>query len=241
MNFLFLYTLGFTGPEEPNITSGICVNISECICRCLPASALLFKTSGWFICCRSSIYREQHHLHSTSPTPKPPPSLPTQLSALAPTTVAKHAPESWHAAPALPVTAVPTAIPGLPYALVTCLRGPSAAKPQSPAGGGQGAGTLLPPLLCPYCALHTGGLGDVPLSPRAAPHHASPHGSGSVTLDGTARKEKAAPVTLPSNQEEDAADSQVGKQHEEPDARGKGIQEREVARFAALEGKQKGV
>lgn len=77
----------------------------------------------------------------------------------------------------------------------------------------------------PYCPLHTGGLGDVPVSPCPAPHHASPHGSGSVTLDGTARKEKAPPVTLPSNQEEDAADSQVGEQHEEPDARGKGIQE----------------
>lgn len=63
------------------------------------------------------------------------------------------------------------------------------------------------------------------MSPCPAPHHASPHGSGSVTLDGTSRKEKALPATLPSNQEEDAADSQVSEQHEEPDARGKGIQE----------------
>lgn len=73
--------------------------------------------------------------------------------------------------------------------------------------------------------------------PRAAPRH----GAGSVTLDGTARKGKAVAATLPSNQEEDAADGQVGEQHEEPDAGGKGVQEGEVARLAALEGKQKRV
>lgn len=60
-----------------------------------------------------------------------------------------------------------------------------------------------------------------------------------MTLDGTARKEKAPPVTLPSHQEEDAADGQVGEQHEEPNPGGKGIQEREVAGFAALQRKQR--
>lgn len=133
--------------------------------------------------CRSSIYRDQNHLHSTSPTPKPPPTLPTQLSAPAPTAVAKHVPESQHAAAARPATAMPTAVPGLPYASVTCLHGNAAAKPQSPAGRGLGH-------------LDTSGLVDVPVSPCPAPHPASPHGSGSGTLDGIARKEKTLPVAF---------------------------------------------
>lgn len=71
-------------------------------------------------------------------------------------------------------------------------------------------------------------------SPRATPHH----GAGSTTLDGTARKGKATAATLPSHQEEDAADGQVGEQHEEPHTGGKGVQEGEIARLAALQGKQ---
>jgi hypothetical protein len=45
------------------------------------------------------------------------------------------------------------------------------------------------------------------------------------------------PVYSPGSQEQDTADSQVGKKHEEPHGRGEGVQEGEVARLAALEGK----
>lgn len=40
---------------------------------------------------------------------------------------------------------------------------------------------------------------------------------------------------VPSHKEEDAADSQIGEKHEEPDAGRKWVQEGEVARFASLE------
>lgn len=40
--------------------------------------------------------------------------------------------------------------------------------------------------------------------------------------------------SLPGHQKEDAADSQVGQEHEEPDSRGEGIQEGEVTRPASL-------
>lgn len=39
---------------------------------------------------------------------------------------------------------------------------------------------------------------------------------------------------LPGGEEEDAADGEVGQQHEEPDSRGEGIQEGEVTRFTTL-------
>lgn len=40
--------------------------------------------------------------------------------------------------------------------------------------------------------------------------------------------------SLPGHQKEDAADSQVGQEHEEPDSRGEGIQEGEVTRPTSL-------
>lgn len=43
-------------------------------------------------------------------------------------------------------------------------------------------------------------------------------------------------VHSPGSQEQDTADSQVGKKHEEPHGRGEGVQEGEVARLAALWG-----
>lgn len=43
-------------------------------------------------------------------------------------------------------------------------------------------------------------------------------------------------VDSPGRQEQDAADSQVGKKHEEPHSRGEGVQEGEIARLAALVG-----
>lgn len=44
-------------------------------------------------------------------------------------------------------------------------------------------------------------------------------------------------VYSPGSQEQDTADSQVGKKHEEPHGRGEGVQKGEVARLAALGGK----
>lgn len=43
-------------------------------------------------------------------------------------------------------------------------------------------------------------------------------------------------VGSPGSQEQDAADGQVGKKHEEPHSRGEGVQEGEVARLAPLWG-----
>lgn len=111
MNFPFLYMWGFTGPQEPSITTGICTSVSDHICCYLPAS---FKASSRF---RRHIYREQHHLHSISLTPKPPPTLPMQLSAPARAAVAKNTSEPWHDAP---VTAIPAASP-VAWGMSPCL------------------------------------------------------------------------------------------------------------------------
>lgn len=54
MNFLFLYTLGFAGPEEANITTGICINSELIILNAFAGTCqpppFLVKTSGWFTC-----------------------------------------------------------------------------------------------------------------------------------------------------------------------------------------------
>lgn len=42
----------------------------------------------------------------------------------------------------------------------------------------------------------------------------------------------------PGSQEQDTADSQIGKKHEEPHGRGEGVQEGEIARLAALGGRK---
>lgn len=61
---------------------------------------------------------------------------------------------------------------------------------------------------------------------------------GSVSDTRWHREEGKGSATLPSHQEQDTADSQVGEQHEEPHSGRKGIQEGEVAGSAAL-GRQK--
>lgn len=48
------------------------------------------------------------------------------------------------------------------------------------------------------------------------------------------RRGDVSPRGLPCSQEEDAADCQVGEQHEEPHGGGEGVQEGKVARLAAL-------
>lgn len=149
MTFLFLYTLGFTRPEEPNISTGMCISISAYICQYLPASTLPVQGKGL-------LYPLQmKHLQETAPLAQHPPY--SQISSHP-----SHArSRRWH--PTLwPSTLLNRGMllllalpqpsqrhPGAAIRITSVMRlhERSAAKPQSPAGRGQGCfcPSLLPP------------------------------------------------------------------------------------------------